>query len=292
MTPKVEPSRKARRAALGAELKRARLRASLRASSLARTLGMNAAVLSRVESGDRPVSVADVRAWAAAVNGAAGSEVADGGRLEWLAEQALTEAVPIAEWRASAGAAGIQDDIYRRLELPSRYIGSFCPCYLTGLLQTPEYARRLYSLFLQPGEVAAAVAARMTRQQVLYEPGRRIEFVLTEAALRWRSGPRDFLVPQMDRLVTVASLPGVALYVIPSDADMHTPPLGEFTLYDDRDDGEAIAAMETQHDYLEFLDAKQVQPYREELDLLRRSALNRDQAAAFIRDLGEAIARN
>lgn len=282
MTPQVTKARRARRAALGAELRRLRLLAGLSSSSLARKLEVSPAKLSRIETGDRPVTLAQVRAWARAVNAAAGQDVADARRLEWMAEQALTEAVPLAEWRAEAGAAGIQADIGNRLERTSRLIVSYCPGRLTGLLQTPEYARRVYSLLVPPEEkVDEAVTARLARQQVLYDAGRRFEFLLAEAALRWRSGLPGFLVPQLDRVISLAALPNVAVYVIPSDADMRTTPATDLTLYDERDE-EPVVAIELLHDYIE---TTKVQPYRYKLDLLRRSALSGDSALAFIRDL-------
>ena len=141
---------------------------------------------------------------------------------------------------------------------------------------------------MTPEEIPAAVAGRMNRQQVLYDPARRLEFILTEASLRWRTGPPDFLLPQMDRLVTLASLPNVALYVIPSDASMRTTPGIEFTLYDERDDDEEpLVALELLHDYIE---TGKVQPYRDKAALLRQSALSGDEAIDFIRDLARGIA--
>jgi transcriptional regulator with XRE-family HTH domain len=283
MTLRVSQSRHARRAALGAELRRLRELAGLSGASIGRMLGVSPAKISRIESGDRPASLPEVRAWAQAADSAAGQPLADLGRLEWLAEQALTEAVPLTEWQAEAGEAGIQADISRRLEQTSRLIASYCPGRLTGLLQTHEYARRVYSLLVSPDEVDAAVTARLARQQVLYDRARRLEFIVAEAALRWHAGPADFLPPQMDRLVTLAALPNVALYVIPSDADMRTTPGCEFTLYDERDDDEEpLVAVELLHDYIE---TEKVQPYRDKLVLLRRSALSGDEAVAFIQSI-------
>lgn len=283
MTPQVTSARRARREALGAELRRLRQLAGLSEASLGRTIGASRARISRIESGDRPVSLAEVRAWAEAVTEAAGRETGDPGRLDWLAEQALTEAVPIPVLRGQSGAAGIQADIGNRLERTSRLIVSYCPGRLTGLLQTPEYAKRVYSLLVPPGEIEGAVTARMARQQVLYGTGRRFEFILAEAALRWRTGPADFLVPQADRLVSLAGMPNMAFYVIPSDADMRTTPACDLTLYDDReDDEEPVVAIELPHSYIETGDAE---PYRAKLDLLRRSALSGEDAVRFIRDL-------
>lgn len=283
MTPRLPSTRKARRAALGAELRRLRQLSGVSGRDVAKTLNVNQSGVSRIEKGDRPLALPELRAWAAVI-GVAGDELA---RLEWMAEQALTESVPLSAQRANA-AESVQDDIGRRLERPSRFIAAFCPCYLTGLLQTPEYARRLYSLFRPADQVGAAVTARMNRQEaVLWDPARRFEFVLAEAALRWRTGDRGYLIPQLDRVVKVAGLPNVDVRVIPSDADQFTVPLGEFVLYDDRDDdGEPVAAVETLH---ESLETANVQPYRDELELLRRSALSGDEAAGFIRDLASRL---
>jgi hypothetical protein len=226
--------------------------------------------------------VPELRKWAALV-GATGEELT---RLEWMAEQALTESTPLTALRATLGAAGIQEDIFKRLESPSRFIAAWCPNYLTGLLQTPEYARRIYTLILPADEVAASVTARMARQQVLWDPARRLEFILTEAALRWRTGDRGFLIPQLDRVTAVAALPNVDVYVIPDDADQRAVPLGEFVLYDERENGEPLVGVETEHDSIETAEA---QPYRNELARLRGSALSGDEAVAFIRDLAARL---
>jgi transcriptional regulator with XRE-family HTH domain len=280
MTPRLPGTRKARRAALGAELRRLRQLAGVSQAEIATALNVNAATVSRVENGERPLSLPDLRTWAARVS----AEYDQLERLEWMAEQALTESVPLADVR-EAGAPAIQGDIYRRLEQPSRYIAAFCPCYLTGLLQTPEYARRVYSLIKPPDEVEAAVASRLERQQVFYDPARRLEFIISEAALRWRTGKPDFLIPQLERLVSLAAFPNIEIRVIPSDAEMWVPPVGEFVLYDERDDG-PVVGVETLHDDIETSNA---QPYRDELVRLRRSALSGDEAVTFIRDLAKGI---
>ena len=60
-----------------------------------------------------------------------------------------------------------------------------------GLLQTAEYTRHVLAItdIHGWGDHAAAVAARMERQQILYKSARRFEFLLTEAAVRLRLGP-------------------------------------------------------------------------------------------------------
>ena len=44
------------------------------------------------------------------------------------------------------------------------------------------------------------MATRLARQRYLYEPGKRFEFLLTEAVLRFLITPPDVMRGQLDRL--------------------------------------------------------------------------------------------
>ena len=55
-----------------------------------------------------------------------------------------------------------------------------------------------------------AVAARMQRQQVLYDTNRTFEFVTTEAALRIGAAPASVMIGQLDRLGVMSQLPNIA----------------------------------------------------------------------------------
>lgn len=93
------------------------------------------------------------------------------------------------------------------------------------MLQSAEYARHVFESApgATPDSVGRAVAARVERQSVLYEPGRESVFVLTEAVLRtWPGTPALMLVnadewtPQDLRhsFVSLLSDRGVPLEVI------------------------------------------------------------------------------
>jgi Domain of unknown function (DUF5753)/Helix-turn-helix domain len=278
--------RRAHRAALGGEMRRLRVLAGIGGREMAAHLGASQSKVSRIENGQFAASLPEVRAWAAAARAAP----ADVERLEWLAEQALNEVIPFRQWRGEAGVAGMQGEI-RSLELSARSIASFQPGFVPGLLQTAEYARRvLATIGLDPAALDAAAAARVDRQAILHDRVRRFEFILTDATLRWRSGADDILAAQMDRIASLATLANVTIGVIPADAEWHTAPTCAFVLYEDRDDGEGpLAAVEVPHGRLEHTgDAAQVQAYRSELDLLRRSALFGGEAIAYVRALGAA----
>ena len=98
---------------------------------------------------------------------------------------------------------------------------------IPGLFQTVGYARAMLQFwfgFLETrNDIDEAVAARMARQSVLYEGGKTFAVVLEEAALHTRSGDADTLAGQLDRLLSVMSLPNVSLGIVPRTADSARP---------------------------------------------------------------------
>jgi hypothetical protein len=106
-----------------------------------------------------------VTAWADAV--AASADVKD--MLVALTEAAFTE---VHSWRTTLAERGhIQDDI-QELENRAQETCTFQPALIPGLLQTAEYARRVFTLFRPPRaehDIPAAVAGRLDRQVALFE---------------------------------------------------------------------------------------------------------------------------
>jgi transcriptional regulator with XRE-family HTH domain len=281
MTPQ-RPQPRAHRSALGSELRRLRALSGVSGRDLARRVEISQSTVSRIENGELAPNLPQVRAWATATD----ASPEDLTRLEWLAEQALNEVIPFRQWRDAAGLGGMQAEI-RTLEQAARYVANFQPCFVPGLLQTGEYAMRVLATTGGDGHEGGAMA-RLERQEILADRSRRFEFVMTEAALHWRSGPAGMLVAQLHRIANVATFRNVTVGVIPLDADMLAAPTCAFVLYEDRDDGEkALAAVETPHSRLEVTD--DVQAYRDELDLLRRSAVFGETAITFLLDLAARL---
>lgn len=104
------------------------------------------------------------------------------------------------------------------------------------MLQSAEYARHVFGSAQgsSPEAVGRAVAARVERQSVLYEPGRESVFVLTEAVLRTWPGSPALMLAQLDRLLAVESLSTVRLGVVPWRAPVPVLPRHGFTLCDRR----------------------------------------------------------
>jgi Domain of unknown function (DUF5753) len=136
-----------------------------------------------------------------------------------------------------AGQRANQEEI-AEIEEASESIRNFESVFVPGLLQTAEYARyRLAEALEEIGaadDVDEAVAARMQRQQVLYRPGKRIQFIITESVMRYRLCPPDVLAGQLDRLVALSTLTTIKFGVIPFEHRLPVAPVHGFYVYDDR----------------------------------------------------------
>ncbi|MEZ0067195.1 hypothetical protein ABIA32_003208 [Streptacidiphilus sp. MAP12-20] len=219
------------REALGAWLHRLRRDSGLNGKDLALRLGWAASKVSRIEHGRQTPTTADLAAWAQACGSPeAAAELS--ARLQALDSHYVT-------WRRSlrAGHAPRQR-VGMELDRGTSVLRVFESAMVPGLLQTAEYARALFTSLVAlqgtPDDVPQAVEARMERQRSLYHPGHEFHFVLTTAALRARLCPVEAHRGQLDRLLAVASLPGVRLGVIPDEALLPLSPLHSFWIYDER----------------------------------------------------------
>jgi hypothetical protein len=118
----------------------------------------------------------------------------------------------------------------------ARLVRSFQCVILPAMLQSAEYARHVFgsAAGLTFEAVGRAVATRVERQSVLYEPGRESVFVLTEAVLRTWPGSPALMLAQLDRLLAVESLSTVRLGVVPWRRPVPVLPRHGFTLCDRR----------------------------------------------------------
>lgn len=215
------------------ELRRIRVRASLSGQRLGERLGRRQATISRIERGETVPSVDTVRAWLVAC-------AADPPTVERLVGLAETVQAESRGWNELLDRDGHAQLEAAEMEQAATRIRVFQPTVVPGLLQTPEYARLLFGLG-RTRDVAAAVAARVERQQVLYEPGRRFEFLITEAALRWPLGGENVHTAQLDRVLSLAKLPAVSVTVLPADAVV-APAWHNFILWSTPDEPERVTA--------------------------------------------------
>ena len=129
----------ARRQELGAALRRLRKNAGLSGEDMAAALGISQSQVSRMELGQQLAEPAVVDGWARA----AGASDAERETLLGIAEAAAAETVL---WRKAMtrGLAKLQEDS-RELEASAATILNFQTAGIPGLLQVPEYARRVFA---------------------------------------------------------------------------------------------------------------------------------------------------
>jgi len=217
---------------LAAALRAARKTAGLTGERLAARCGISQGKISKIETGKVLPSASD----ADRILSALGVGEARRAELVALARLANTEFQGVR--------AALQRGLHQKqrelvaLEANSKHIRFFLPLMITGLLQTPEYARASLANF--PGDHPQAIAKRLDRQATLYNPAKRFTFVLTEAAVRWQLCEPRVMAVQMGRLISLSELPNIQLGVIPLDAYVPDGPLNTFTVYDER-----IATAET-----------------------------------------------
>lgn len=232
----------AQSAHLGRELRRLRDSAGLSGRDVAPDVGVSQPTISRWEKGEKVPTTREARAFAEAVG--ASQEEAD--HLLQLADAARSEVVA---WRAALRERGHLQDQVRELEATARRLRNYQPVLIPGLLQTAEYARRVFPLVDRTGhqEYAAAVASRMQRQEILYDATRRFDFLIAEIALRLPLGGPEVLRPQFDRIAQVSTLENVTIGVIPMDVPPSAIGWHPFVIYEDVVEGDPFVRIEMAH---------------------------------------------
>ena len=222
----------ARPGSLAERLKNLRQAAGLTGRELARRLGTGQPKISKIESGKQNPSEDDVRRWAEAT-----------GHREQI-ESLLTHHVESqaryqrAKDRLRArGPAGIQQDIDQFVRQGSR-IRDFEIMIIPGLVQTPDYIRHMARQISRlhrtdPDKIEDVVAARIRRQEVLYDTSKSFEFVITQAALDYPPCPAEVMAGQIDRLASLAGMGHITLGIIPAGIVMAATPMVGFLIVDD-----------------------------------------------------------
>lgn len=199
------------RTALGKRLRELRQNAGVTGKQLAESLAWPPSKVSKLENGRQTPTDDDVRDWTRVT----GSQ----GEAEALLAKLHTLETQHAEWQRLLrhGARAHQRKL-AELDAEVGFYRVFEAMIVPGLLQTPEYAKVSLGhgavMAGVPDDVAEAVRVRMERQHILYQPDRRFHFVLTEAVLRYRLCAPVAMLGQLDRLISLSSLPNVKLGVI------------------------------------------------------------------------------
>jgi transcriptional regulator with XRE-family HTH domain len=262
---------------LAAALKHLRARSGMSAAELGRRLGWTQTRVSRAENGGRRVSVTEATEWAEATNAPTGlrAEVIE------LAEAAVQHVR--SWWNVHAGGMADRQLQIAELEASAEVVRN-TQHVIPGILQTAEYARHALELANVSGQtdISTAVANRMRRQEALYNPAHRWEYVLPEAALRARlSGDPVMTRAQADRLLSLDTLPNISIAVLPFSTPWPVWP-APFVLYEIP--GESIVVIEYLTGEVTIGEDRQVAMYREAFTRLREAAVAGEDAHQLIHE--------
>jgi hypothetical protein len=238
--------------------------------------------VSKIEHAKQTPSDDDIRSWCQA----AGAEQ----EAEALLVALHTLETRHAEWRRVLrdGLAGHQDH-HARDEEPGTVFRGFCPVYVPGLLQTPDYARARFvesaRQFGHAQDLDGAVAARMRRQEILTRPDKRFRIVITEATLLYTLCTPEVMLDQIGRLISFSLLPNVRLGVIPFDTFCAVAPQHGFWIQDSD-----LVTIETFSAELNLAQPPEVELYSKIFETLALAASYERKARAILSSALETIA--
>ena len=261
---------------LAAELRRLRDLAGVSGRDLASRIGVSQSKVSRIESGAIVPSLPEVTAWGKELGAPAETQ----SRLGALIELAYNEVHP---WSSALRRGNLQDGLQEEESIATR-IQVFQPSVVPGLLQTAEYARRVIAMFHQQysdQDPVAEIQSRLQRQTVLYDEDHHFDFLITEAALRWRPGPVKLLLAQLDRIASISTLENVSVGLIPLAAEATTLTTHGFVIYEGEEQN-AWITVETIHADMKVGAREHTEIYRSRWSLLCQMALFGDDAREFL----------
>lgn len=264
-----------RSSGLAESLHELRRRSGLTGVRLASELGWPQSKISKIENGRQLPTEADVRAWACRCGA---SDTERDTLVTSLAEASATQR----EHRISLrrGHAVVQR-AYDRVAHEASVIRNAEVVHIPGLLQTREYAWHRISESARMhdtdrADIDLAASERMRRQQILYDPMKRFEFVVAESALRLLLCPPGVMLGQLDRLLGLtAGPPNIRFGVIPFGVRLATTPQHCFVMFDDAVFVESYLGENIYH-------GEQARMYGTIMDRLMAEALTGDQARSLI----------
>lgn len=274
------------RTQLAQRLREVRNSARLSGNAFAAKLAWPQSRVSKIETGAQMATRDDVAAWLRAAE--AGEETTD--ELHKLVRLAHIE---YEDWRDTyrrSGAAGGQANIGQR-EARASVMCEFWPAMMPGLVQTADYAREALAISGGPvvwgtsgNDIERMVAARIERQQVLYDQDKTFRMVLGETALHTRFGDVATLRSQLDRLVGVAGIANVDLRVLPLETPWPVFPLSTFKLYDDE-----LVMLEQPVGEQLITDPDQIASYQNFFNLLAETALSPEDTVSIVQRVASQL---
>lgn len=270
---------------LGSELRRLRDQAGMSLEQVARELEVSPSKISRLETGQSPAKLWDVRNLLSLY----GVEDADyRNRAERWVAQGKTDGW----WHPYSDASPGDLDHYISLEAEAAEVHAFCAPFLHGLVQTEGYARALLTGLLPDRpteEIDGLVGVRMRRQEVLNgERPLDLRVIIDEPTLWRRIGGSGTMVEQYSHLAELSEQADVR--VRPLTASPHPALQSPFTIFiplEARVDPVVVNLESAFHDsYWES--PEDVGRFQRSFDELSATSLDPVESRAFIRELADS----
>ncbi|MEU3986908.1 DUF5753 domain-containing protein [Streptomyces platensis] len=188
----------------------------------------------------------------------------------------------IRPWQSqlSSGHRPVQENWYATIE-QTRVVHAWEESIIDGMLQTADYARHIFLRYAEmrssPRDTDAAVHARLKRQAMLHQPGRKFHILMWEAALHSLICPPAVLAAQLDHLASVMDVDSLELGVVPLRAPLKIPAANSFLILDNR-----VAVTEDWHAELWLDDADTIATYLKVWNTLQESAVYGTEAQSII----------
>jgi transcriptional regulator with XRE-family HTH domain len=196
-----------RRRELGVLLRTLRSEKGWTVDQVASHLQVSASKVSRLETGQRGATDADIHSLCELYG------------VDAEQRQRLTELARAGKRRARWRPRGLPYSTYIELEAEAVAISDYGLGIMPGLLQTSDYARAVVRAAVPrwvPEVVTQRVEGRMARQRLLFsEQPPNFEAVVDESVLHRVVGSPAVMRAQLERLLLLADLPSVTLRVIP-----------------------------------------------------------------------------
>ncbi|MGP4088933.1 helix-turn-helix domain-containing protein [Streptomyces sp. KR55] len=161
-----------------------------------------------------------------------------------------------------------------------------------GLLQSEGYMRALCDNDIPPltdGELEATIAARLERQQLLYErPNTTFDFIVEEAVFMRRLGGVAVTRELLDNVLALSARRNVTLQIMPADSEYHACLAGPVRLLE-TPDCRRLAYSEGQENGRLIADPKEVGRIQMRYARLRSQALSPKDSAGLLERMRGAL---
>lgn len=244
-------------------------------TDMAERLNWTSTMLSRAETGKRPMSQVEVAVYLG---------------LCGVTDDRLHEMLDLAnepdDYRLKPHPGRIPDELRSLVfhESTASAIDSYEPIYLPGITQTPQYARAVFqetARFDEDG-IETRVKIRMARREVItrYNPAQCMLWV-HENALRAMVGSPKVMAEQMLQLIFVSNRPQCSIRVVPASSGCRGLSNGSFQIFRYAEDSPVVyVEHEITSEFMENGEA--LLAYEAILNRVASVALTDDASRAFI----------